>query len=224
MRILVIEDDAKTAGFVEAGFRESGFTVTVARDGEEGLRWATSGGFDVATVDIMLPKLDGLSLIRRLRAAGNHLPVIVLSARGAVDDRIRGLNAGGDDYLSKPFSLSELIARVQALLRRATGTGTETSLVVGDLVLDLLTRRVERAGRRVDLQPLELQLLEYLMRNQGRVVSRTTIMEHVWNYDFDPRTNVVESRVCRLREKIGPGPDGHPLIRTVRGFGYVLGD
>lgn len=222
MRVLIIEDDAKTAGFMVSGFREAGFTAEVARDGEEGLAFAESGTFDVATVDLMLPKLDGVSLIRRLRREGNALPVIVVSAKGTVDERIAGLNAGGDDYMAKPFSISELIARAQALLRRASGNVGGSSLRAGDIVLDIVSRRVTRGGRRIDLQPLEMQLLEYLMINRGRVVSKTTIMERVWDYDFDPHTNVVESRICHLREKLGTKADGKPIIRTVRGFGYVF--
>lgn len=221
MRILIIEDDKKTADFVDAGFHQTGFTTVVAHDGEEGLRWATVECFDVAVIDIMLPKMDGLTVIRKIRATGNKMPVIVLSAKGSVENKIEGLNCGSDDYLAKPFSLSELIARVQALLRRATGVGEQNILTIDDLTLDLTTRKVTRAGQRIELQPLELQLLEYLMRNCGRVVSKTTVMEHVWDYEFDPHTNVVEARVCRLREKINVAGK-RKLIRTVRGFGYVL--
>ena len=221
MNILIVEDDAKTAEFVERAFREDGFTTVVAGDGEEALARVRVGDFDVAVVDIMLPKLDGLGLIRAIRRLKRTFPIIVLSALGSVENKIAGLEAGGDDYLAKPFSVAELLARVRALLRRASATAEETLLKVDDLVLDTRARRVSRAGVRIDLQPLEYQLLEYLMRNRGRVVSRTTIMQHVWEYDFDTGTNIVESRMCHLREKVDK-PFGRPLIRTVRGFGYVL--
>lgn len=221
MNILIVEDDVKTAEFVERAFREDGFTTVVARDGEEALSRARIGDFDVAVVDIMLPKLDGLSLIRAIRKSGRTFPVIVLSALGSVENKIAGLEAGGDDYLAKPFSVAELLARVRALLRRASPVAEETLLKVEDLVLDTRSRKVTRAGVRLDLQPLEYQLLEYLLRNRGRVVSKATIMQHVWEYDFDTGTNIVESRMCHLREKVDK-PFGRPLIRTVRGFGYVL--
>ena len=202
MNILIVEDDVKTAEFVERAFREDGFTTVVARDGEEALARVRIGDFDVAVVDIMLPKLDGLGLIRAIRKSGRNFPVIVLSALGSVENKIAGLEAGGDDY-------------------RASPVAEETQIKVDDLVLDTRSRKVSRAGTRIDLQPLEYQLLEYLMRNRGRVVSKTTIMQHVWEYDFDTGTNIVESRMCHLREKIDK-PFGRPLIRTVRGFGYVL--
>jgi len=221
MRVLIIEDDRRIAEFVSDGFRQSGFSVVCADDGEGGLAAAQQGGFDAAVVDIMLPKLDGLEVIRRLRQEGNRLPIIVLSARGSVDAKIAGLEAGGDDYLAKPFSIAELIARVQALVRRASPTAESTVLKVADLEMDVVTHRVTRGGRRIELQPLEYQLLEYLMRNQGRVVTKTVIMDRVWDYRFTPHTNVVESRICHLREKVDG--EGQPrLIRTVRGFGYVL--
>ena len=221
MRILIVEDDFKTADFVEKAFRQSGFRTCHAPDGEEGLYKATSEPFDVAVIDIMLPKLDGLSLIEKIRAAKIKFPIIVLSAKDSVDSKIAGLEKGGDDYLAKPFSVAELVARVQALLRRASSAAEATTFTVDDLTLDIVSRRVYRAGTRIDLQPLEFQLLEYLMRNKGRVVSRTTILEHVWEYDFDTGTNIVESRVCHLRDKIDK-PFGKPLIKTVRGFGYVI--
>ena len=221
MNILIVEDDAKTADFIERAFREDGFAPVVAHDGEEALARVTVGEFDVAVVDIMLPKLDGLSLIRAIRRAKRTFPVIVLSALGSVDNKIAGLEAGGDDYLAKPFSVAELLARVRALLRRASLSAEETLLKAGDLTLDTRSRRVTRAGVRIDLQPLEYLLLEYLLRNRGRVVSKTTIMQHVWEYDFDTGTNIVESRMCHLREKMDK-PFGKQLIRTVRGFGYVL--
>ncbi len=222
MNILIIEDDAATAEFVAGAFKQIGYATTHVADGETGLAAALHGSYDAAVVDIMLPRLDGLEIIRRVRAAGRALPVIVLSARGNVDAKIRGLEAGGDDYLSKPFSVAELVARVQALLRRASRTEEMTVLRVEDLEMDLVTHRVTRAGEPIDLQPPEYQLLEYLMRNKGRVVSRNTILDRVWNCSFDPHTNVVESRVYHLREKIDRQFD-RKLIRTVRGFGYALG-
>ena len=222
MKILLIEDDSATAEFVAGAFRQVGYTTEHVSDGESGLVAAMHGPYDAAVVDIMLPKLDGLEVIRRLRAAGQTLPIIVLSARGSVDAKIRGLEAGGDDYLAKPFSVAELVARVQALLRRASRAEETTVLKVDDLEMDLVTHRVTRAGEPIDLQPLEYQLLEYLMRNKGRVVSRNTILDRVWNYSFDPHTNVVESRVYHLREKIDR-QSARKLLRTVRGFGYVLG-
>ena len=222
MNILIIEDDAATAEFVAGAFKQVGYATTHVADGETGLTAALHGPYDAAVVDIMLPKLDGLEVIRRLRAAGQALPIIVLSARGSVDAKIRGLEAGGDDYLAKPFSVAELVARVQALLRRVSRVEETTVLKVEDLEMDLVTHRVTRAGEPIDLQPLEYQLLEYLMRNKGRVVSRNTILDRVWNCSFDPHTNVVESRVYHLREKIDRRSE-RKLIRTVRGFGYVLG-
>ena len=222
MKILLIEDDSATAEFVAGAFRQVGYTTEHVSDGESGLVAAMHGPYDAAVVDIMLPKLDGLEVIRRLRASGQALPIIVLSARGSVDAKIRGLEAGGDDYLAKPFSVAELVARVQALLRRASRAEETTVLKVDDLEMDLVTHRVTRAGEPIDLQPLEYQLLEYLMRNKGRVVSRNTILDRVWNYSFDPHTNVVESRVYHLLEKIDR-QSARKLLRTVRGFGYVLG-
>ena len=222
MNILIIEDDAATAEFVAGAFKQVGYATMHVVDGEAGLAAALHGPYDAAVVDIMLPRLDGLEVIRRVRAAGRPLPIIVLSARGSVDAKIRGLEAGGDDYLAKPFSVAELVARVQALLRRASRTEETSVLKVEDLEMDLITHRVTRAGDSIDLQPLEYQLLEYLMRNRGRVVSRNTILDRVWNYSFDPHTNVVESRVYHLRQKIDRRSD-RKLIRTVRGFGYVLG-
>lgn len=221
MHLLLIEDDRKIATFIEKGMKEAGFVVTHAEDGVTGLGYALSGSHDLAIVDLMLPGLDGLSLIDSLRRHQVDLPVIILSARRSVDDRIRGLQQGGDDYLTKPFSFSELLARVQALLRRATRTPEATELEVEDLRMDLLSRTVWRGGTRIHLQPKEFSLLEYLMRNAGRVVSRTMIMERVWDYSFDPGSNVVETRICRLREKVDKGFEV-PLIHTVRGLGYVL--
>ena len=222
MNILLVEDDDKTARFVETAFRYVGYSVFRAADGLAGLEAARTERFDAAILDIMLPKLDGISLLKQLRSEGQTLPVIVLSALDSVEHKIRGLESGGDDYLAKPFSVSELIARVQSLLRRASRSIEDAmTLTVGDLVMDLKSRKVFRGGERIELQPLEFQLLEYLVRNRGRVISKTGIMEHVWEYDFDPGTNVVESRVCRLREKIDKGRE-RKLIHTVRGFGYVL--
>ena len=222
MHILLIEDDEKTSGFISLALKQAGYAVTRCADGEEGMVAVLNGPYDAAVIDIMLPKRDGISVIRGLRAAGRSLPVIVVSAKGDVDAKVKGLEAGADDYLAKPFSIIELVARVQALLRRASRNEEPTTLAVDDLEMDLVTHRVTRGGVRIDLQPLEYQLLEYLMRNRGRVVSRATILERVWDYDFDPHTNVVDSRVCHLRDKIDRGT-GHKLIKTVRGFGYVLG-
>lgn len=223
MKILLIEDDDRTAGFIIKGYRQAGYSVERARDGEEGLLMARIGSYDVAVADIMLPKLDGLTMIEKLREEKVAVPIIVLSAKKSVDDRIRGLHAGGDDYLVKPFAFSELLARTQAMLRRACADAEPTRLTVADLCLDLLRRRVTRDGRQIDLQQREFALLEYLMRNAGRVVSKTMIMEHVWDYDFDPQTNVVEARICRLRDKIERDFD-RKLLHTVRGAGYVLED
>lgn len=222
MHILLIEDDEKTAGFISLALKQAGYAVTRCADGEEGMVAVLNGPYDAAVIDIMLPKRDGISVIRGLRATGRSLPVIVVSARGDVDAKVKGLEAGADDYLVKPFSIVELVARVQALLRRASRNEEPTTLAVDDLEMDLVTHRVTRGGVRINLQPLEYQLLEYLMRNRGRVVSRATILERVWDYDFDPHTNVVDSRVCHLRDKIDRAA-GCKLIKTVRGVGYVLG-
>ncbi|MEG2075388.1 MAG: response regulator transcription factor [Victivallaceae bacterium] len=221
MRLLIIEDDAKTAAFIAKGLQEAGFRTAHAADGLDGLFKAKTEPFDAAVVDIMLPKLDGLSVIEEIRTAGLTLPIIVLSARDSVASKVAGLEKGGDDYLAKPFSFSELLARIQALRRSNSGGSEPTLLVVGDLKLDLLRRKVERAGVDIDLQPLEFQLLEYLMRNHGRVVSKTTILEHVWEYNFDTQTNIVEAAIFRLRDKIDKEFESK-MIRTVRGFGYVL--
>jgi two-component system OmpR family response regulator len=222
MRALIVEDDSTIAEFVMKGFREAGFAVDRAADGEAGVQMAATVLYDVAIVDLMLPRLDGLSLIQALRAKGVRTPVLILSARRSVDDRVKGLESGGDDYLTKPFAFAELLARVHALIRRASGTPSSTSLVVGDLTLDLLTRRAARAGRELEpLRPREFALLEYLMRNAGRIVSKTMIIAHVWDYSFDPGTNVVDVLVHRVREKVDKGFDRR-LIHTVRGMGYVL--
>jgi two-component system OmpR family response regulator len=221
MRVLVVEDDPKIASFVVNGLRQAGFAVDRAADGEEALALALATPFDAAVVDIMLPKLDGLSLVGELRAKNVVTPVLFLSAKGSVDDRVRGLESGGDDYLVKPFAFSELLARVQALIRRAHREAEPTLLKVYDLEMNLLARTVKRAGRKIELQTREFQLLEYLMRHAGRAVSKTLILEHVWDYSFDPQTNVVDVVICRLRNKVDRGFD-LKLIHTIRGVGYVL--
>ena len=221
MRILVVEDDKKIASFVTRGLKEAGYVVAHAENGEEALRSALVHTYDAAVIDLMLPKLDGLSVIEELRRKKVLTPVLILSAKRSVDDRVRGLQAGGDDYLTKPFSFVELLARVQALIRRASREPEPTRLVAGDLSVDLLSREVTRAGRRIDLQPREFALAQYLIRNAGRVVSKTMILEHVWGYDFDPLTNVVDVLVSRLRNKVDRDFE-KKLIRTHRGVGYAL--
>jgi len=221
MRVLVVEDDKKIASFVTRGLKEAGFAVDHADNGEDALHLALSEPYDAAVMDIMLPKLDGLSVIKRLRQTKIHTPVLILSAKRSVDDRIRGLQTGGDDYLTKPFSFAELLARVRALIRRASHETEPTRLAVGDLSLDLLTREVNRAASKIDLQPREFALLEYLMRNAGTVVSKTMIIEHVWGYDFDPMTNIVDVLVSRLRNKVDRD-FASKLIQTHRGLGYAL--
>ena len=221
MRILVVEDDRKIASFIAKGLQQDGFAVDLAHTGLDGFHLASSEEYDVAVVDIMLPLLSGLDLIQGLRKEGNLTPILILSARDAVDDRVRGLQMGGDDYLTKPFAFSELVARIQALIRRANAVAEPTTLTLSDLTLDLIRRKAVRDGQTIELQPKEFSLLEYLVRNKGRVVSKTMIMEHVWGYDFDPQTNVVESRMSRLRDKVDRGFSSS-LIRTVRGVGYVV--
>ena len=221
MRALVVEDDPSIAEFVARGLREAGFAVDHAAEGDAGLTAARDQPYDVAIVDLMLPKRDGLSLIDELRRRGVATPVLILSARRSVDDRVAGLQTGGDDYLTKPFAFAELLARVQALVRRATRAPEPTSLTVEDLRLDLLSRRVTRGGKVLDLRPREFTLLEYLMRNVGRVVSKTMILSRVWEYTFDPQTNIVDVLVSRLREKLDK-PFEKKLLHTVRGVGYVL--
>lgn len=221
MRILVVEDDEKIASFVVNGLKQSGFAVDHRTNGEEALALARSAPYDAAVVDIMLPKLDGLSLVQMLRANGLKLPIIFLSAKASVDDRVKGLQAGGDDYLTKPFAFSELLARVQALIRRATQTSEPMKLVAGDLELDLLTREARRGPQKIELQAREFALLEYLMRQPGRAVTKTMILEHVWDYSFDPQTNVVDVLVHRLRSKVDKD-FSKKLIHTLRGVGYVL--
>lgn len=223
MRALLIEDDDDVASYVSKGLKEQGYTVDIASDGKEGLGLASTESYDVMIVDRMLPKLDGLSILKSIRAAENHTPVIILSALGEVDDRVKGLKSGGDDYIVKPFSFSELLARMEALIRRSevTPDAAVTSLGVGDLEMDLLSRKVTRAGVKIDLQSREFKLLEYLVKHQGQVVTRTMLLENVWNYHFDPQTNVIDVHISRLRAKIDKEFD-HPLIRTVRGAGYVI--
>jgi two-component system OmpR family response regulator len=221
MRLLLIEDDQKIASFVIKGFKSEGFAVDHAADGVRGLDLGLTEPYDVIVVDVMLPKLDGLSVIENLRKQNISIPILILSAKDSVDDRVKGLQLGSDDYLPKPFAFAELLARVQALMRRGRGQTETTDLTVGELTLNLINREVVRAGRKIDLQPLEYSLLAYLMRNQDKVVSKTMIMENVWDYHFDPQTNVVEARICRLRDKIDKD-FGSKMIHTVRGVGYVL--
>jgi two-component system OmpR family response regulator len=223
VRILVVEDDATIADFVGRGLREAGFTVDVAADGVTGFELAAGEHFDAAIVDVMLPGLDGLALVERLRARGIRTPVLILTARRSVDERVAGLQRGGDDYLTKPFAFAELLARVQALIRRAQPGQEPARLTVGELSLDRLTRRVERAGTAIDLRPREFAVLELLMRNAGAVVSKTMILSQVWGYSFDPGSNVVDVVIFRLREKIDKG-FAQPMLHTVRGAGYVLKD
>ena len=217
--MLIVEDDEKIGAFVSNGLREAGYAVDLVANGVEGLAAASSESYSVAVIDLRLPELDGLSLIDRLRRRGSALPVLVLSARRSLDERVKGLARGADDYLTKPFAFSELLARVQALLRRSSSASEPASLTRGDLTIHLLSREVSRAGRRIELQPREFALLECLMRHGGMVVSRTMILERVWNYDFDPQTNAVDVLISRLRAKLGPGD---PAIKTLRGLGYVL--
>jgi two-component system, OmpR family, response regulator len=219
MRILVVEDDNKIASFIAKGLKQAGYAVDRCLDGEDALVLAETTAYDAAVVDVMLPKLDGLSLIQRLRSQKIRTPVIILSAKATLDDRIKGLQAGGDDYLTKPFAFSELTARLHALIRRATQTVEPTRLSVGDLTLDLLTRTVTRAGQQVELQTREFALLEYLMRHPGRTVTKTMILEHIFDYSFDPQTNVVDVLIHRLRAKIDPDKT---RLHTIRGVGYVL--
>lgn len=211
----------KIALFVSRGLKEEGFALDHARNGEDGLHLALTEPYDTAIIDIMLPGLDGISLIEEMRRQKINTPVLILSAKRSVDDRVRGLQRGGDDYLTKPFAFSELLARVRALIRRAGGSTEPASLKLGDLSVDLLKRKVIRAGKSIDLQPREFALLEYLMRNADRIVSKTMILEHVWDYHFDPQTNVVDVLVCRLRNRVDRGfPE--KMIHTIRGVGYVI--
>ena len=221
MRLLLVEDDLKIASFLLKGLKEAGFAIDHAADGEDGLHLALNEPYDVDIIDIMLPKLNGLMLIKEMRHQKINTPVIVLSAKRSIEDRIKGLKTGSDDYLTKPFSFSELLARVQALIRRASGASESAILEIADLSMNLLTREVLRANKKIDLQPREFSLLEYLMRNAERVVSKTMILEHVWDYSFDPQTDVVDVLICRVRSKIERDFD-KKLIHTIRGVGYVL--
>jgi DNA-binding response OmpR family regulator len=221
MRVLLAEDDTRIAGFVENGLREAGFAVDCTGDGEQALHLALAVSYDAAVVDIVLPRLDGLSLISTLRHRGVDMPILILSARQSVDDRVTGLQRGADDYLVKPFVFAELLARVQALVRRGSKTVEASRLVCGDLTVDVISRDVHRRGQRIELQPKEYALLEYLLRNRGRIVSKTMILEHIWDFHFDPQTNVVDVLVCRLRNKIDRDfPD--KLVQTFRGIGYAI--
>ena len=221
MRILVVEDDKKIASFISKGLKEAGFAVDEASDGVDGLHLGSTEPYDAAIVDIMLPGLDGLSLIERLREKRIATPVIILSAKRSVDDRVKGLQSGGDDYMTKPFSFSELLARIHALIRRSTRVSEPAKLSAGDLTVDLLTREVKRGDCDISLPTREFALLEYLVRNKGRIISKTSILEHVYDYSFDPQTNVVDVLVCRLRNKIDKD-FSDKMIHTVRGMGYVL--
>ncbi len=223
MRLLVVEDDREAAGYLRKAFREAGHVCELAADGEEGLALALDGEFDVFVIDRMLPKRDGLSLISEIRKRGVATPVLILSALGQVDDRVTGLRAGGDDYLAKPYAFSELLARIEALVRRVTPQAADTVYRVADLELDRLAHSVLRAGKEIVLQPREFRLLEYLMRHAGQVVTRTMLLENVWDYHFDPQTNVIDVHVSRLRGKIDKGYD-KPLLHTVRGTGYMIRD
>ena len=222
MKLLVIEDDRAAAAYVAKGLSESGYVVDLAPDGRTGLFMASSGNYDALIIDRMLPGMDGLALVTALRAAEIRTPVLILSALGAVDDRVKGLRAGGDDYLAKPFAFAELLARVEALLRRGSSASTQpTKLKVGDLEMDLLTRNVTRGGQDIELLPREFHLLEFLMRHAGQVVTRTMLLENVWDYHFDPQTNVIDVHVSRLRQKIDKG-FAKPMLHTIRGAGYSL--
>ena len=221
MRLLLVEDDKKIAHFIKGGLKEAGFVVEHVTNGADGLHMGLNESYDIAIIDLMLPRMDGLSLIEQLRKHSVSIPVLILSAKRTVDDRVKGLMSGGDDYLTKPFAFAELLARVQALLRRSSQLSHPSNLTIADLSMNIQTRTVERGGIKIDLQPLEFSLLEYLLRNAGQVVSKTMIMEHVWDYNFNPQTNVVESRVCYLRDKIDKNTE-NKLIHTIRGVGYVL--
>ncbi len=223
MRVLLIEDDKETAAFLVKALKESGHAAETAQDGETGLSYARAGDYDVLIIDRMLPERDGLSVIEALRKDADRTPVLILSALGEVDDRVKGLRAGGDDYLTKPYAYSELLARIEALARRSAPEESETTYVVGDLVLDRLSHKVVRSGESIILQPREFRLLEYLMKNAGQVVTRTMLLEHVWDYHFDPQTNVIDVHISRLRAKIDKGFNS-PLLHTVRGAGYMIRD
>ena len=221
MRVLIIEDDEATASYIQKGLAEAGHSVDIAVQGEQGLAMATSESYQALIVDRMLPEMDGLTMVTKLREQNNKTPALILSALGDVDDRVEGLKAGGDDYLTKPFAFSELLARLEALSRRTAAEAQETTLVAGDLVMDLLGREVKRGETVIDLQPREFRLLEYLMRHSNQVVTRTMLLENVWDYNFDPQTNVIDVHISRLRGKIDKNFDT-PLLNTVRGAGYIL--
>jgi two-component system OmpR family response regulator len=223
MRVLVIEDDRETAQFLQRSLRESGHAADVAEDGETGLSMAREGGYDVLIVDRMLPRRDGVSVVQTLRAEGARTPVLILSALGEVDDRVKGLRAGGDDYLTKPYAYTELLARIEALARRPAPEEQATRYTVADLALDRLSHKVTRAGELIQLQPREFRLLEYLMKHAGQVVTRTMLLENVWDYHFDPQTNVIDVHISRLRGKIDKS-FAKPLLHTVRGAGYMIRD
>jgi DNA-binding response OmpR family regulator len=223
MRILLVEDDRKTASFIVRGLKEAGYAIDHAEDGEKGLMIASINPYDVAIVDIMLPEIDGLTLIEKMRKKRINTPVLILSAKRTVEDRVKGLQKGGDDYLIKPFSFSELLARTQALIRRSHASTAPSTLTVGDLTLDLLKHEVNRGDQKIDLQPREFSLLEYLLYNKEKIVSKTMILEHVWDYSFDPQTNVVDVLVCRLRNKVDRDFP-QKLIHTIRSVGYVIKD
>jgi two-component system OmpR family response regulator len=223
MRVLVVEDDIKSASYLANGLRESGHTCEVVHDGEHGLEVAQNNQFDVLILDRMLPRRDGLSIVEELRRAENRTPVLILSALSGVDDRVTGLRAGGDDYLTKPYAISELLARIEALVRRSSPEEASTKYAVGDLVLDRLAHKVTRNGEHILLQPREYRLLEYLMKNAGQVVTRTMLLEHVWDYHFDPQTNVIDVHISRLRSKIDKNYE-KPLLHTIRGAGYMIRD
>ena len=223
MRLLIVEDDRESADYLAKAFREVGHIADLASDGEEGLALAESGDYDVLVIDRMLPKRDGLSVIGTLRGKGNRTPALILSALGQVDDRIKGLRAGGDDYLPKPYAFAELLARVEVLSRRHGGPGEETTYRVGELELDRLSHRVARGSAEITLQPREFRLLEYLMKHAGQVVTRTMLLENVWDYHFDPQTNVIDVHISRLRSKIDKGFE-KPLLHTIRGAGYMVRD
>jgi two-component system, OmpR family, response regulator len=221
MRVLVIEDDKETASFITNGLKRAGYVVDHAIDGEKGLELIFSYVYDAAVIDIMLPKLDGLNVLKKLRSHNISTPVLILSAKNSVDDRVFGLGLGSDDYLAKPYSFIELLARVRSLIRRTSITPNPTRLATGNLTLNLLTREVTHASESIELLPKEFSLLEYLMRHHGEVVSKNMILEHLWGYDFEPQTNVVEVLICRLRNKLDKSPE-NKIIQTIRGAGYVL--
>ena len=225
MKALVIEDDKTVSSYISKGLKEQGYTIDIANNGKDGLFLATTEQYDVLIIDRMLPELDGLTIIKTLRGSGNHVPVLILSALGEVDDRVTGLRSGGDDYLVKPFAFSELLARIEVMQRRTSqqNQGDTTTLCVADLTMDLLGRKIKRGDQAIDLQDREFKLLEYLIRHKGQVVTRTMLLENVWDYNFDPQTNVIDVHISRLRQKIDKNFD-ISLIRTIRGAGYIIED